>query len=212
MAFAISFMVILVGFLILMRLITIPERVKEKGITFHRVYRAFKGLFKWFFLPLVYQSIYFLLMGITDELIPSVVILAVLLLIVILQVVLYKLFDEEGNDPFVKWLEFASYLKAALFCLLVVLSLKFTSTAFTYYLALVLVAYAAFHVYAYNYRMFVGRVLYLFGEVVFYFLYSLYVSQSPWLQEGTYLDLYALGVIILVDIIYSIMEGSILYS
>lgn len=56
--FALSFMVILVGFLILMALITIPAKVKEAGITFTRVYRLFKGLFKWFYLPLMLQALY----------------------------------------------------------------------------------------------------------------------------------------------------------
>ncbi len=61
-SFALSFLVILVGFLVLMRFITIPEKVQEKGIIYSRVYRLFKGLIKWFYLPLVFQSIYFLLM------------------------------------------------------------------------------------------------------------------------------------------------------
>lgn len=62
-AFAISFLVFLVGILIIMRFVTIAEKVKEKGITFPRVYRLFKGLFKWFYLPLVYLSINLLLVS-----------------------------------------------------------------------------------------------------------------------------------------------------
>jgi hypothetical protein len=56
--FALSFLVILTGFIILMGLITIPAKVKEAGITFTRVYRLFKGLFKWFYLPLMFQALY----------------------------------------------------------------------------------------------------------------------------------------------------------
>lgn len=52
--FALSFMVILAGFLMLMAIVTIPQRVKDVGITFERVYRLFKGLFKWFYLPLMF--------------------------------------------------------------------------------------------------------------------------------------------------------------
>lgn len=62
-AFALSFIIILVGLLVIMRFITIPEKVREKGITFPRVYRLFKGLFKWVYLPLMFQSIYYLIMG-----------------------------------------------------------------------------------------------------------------------------------------------------
>ena len=60
--------------------------------------------------------------------------------------------------------------------------------------------------------MMVGRVLYVTGEIIFYFLYSLYMSGSVWITPDIYLDLYALGIIILIDIVYAIMEGSIIYS
>lgn len=62
--FALSFLVILCGFLILMSLITIPQKVKDVGITFERVYRLFKGLFKWFYLPLMFESLYLLISGV----------------------------------------------------------------------------------------------------------------------------------------------------
>lgn len=62
-AFALSFIVILSGVLLIMRFVTIPEKVTEKGITFPRVYRLFKGLFKWVYLPLMYLSISYLING-----------------------------------------------------------------------------------------------------------------------------------------------------
>lgn len=57
-AFAVSFMAILVGTLVILRLITIPERVREKGFTFPRVYRFLKGLLRWFWLPLIFMAIF----------------------------------------------------------------------------------------------------------------------------------------------------------
>jgi hypothetical protein len=90
--FAISFLVILVGFLVLMRLITIPEKVREKGINFPRVYRMFKGLIKWFYLPLMYQSISDLIKN--GFAIPDIVVIAILIIFPIVQVILYKFFDD----------------------------------------------------------------------------------------------------------------------
>lgn len=103
-AFALSFIIILAGVLLIMRFVTIPEKVREKGITFPRVYRLFKGLFKWVYLQLMYLSISYLINGTSSELIPSVVILAVLIVFPIIQVILYKKFDEETEDPYVKWI------------------------------------------------------------------------------------------------------------
>lgn len=50
-----------------------------------------------------------------------------------------------------------------------------------------------------------GRVLYVVGEVIFYFLFSLYAGGSSFLTDY-YLDLFLLGAVILIDSIYSIME------
>lgn len=97
-AFGLSFLVIFVGCLLLVRLITIPERVREKGFTFPRVYRLLKGLFKWFYLPLVFLAILtlFSLFNGGSISIPAVVVLAILLAYPIIQVILYKFFDQEG--------------------------------------------------------------------------------------------------------------------
>ena len=49
------------------------------------------------------------------------------------------------------------------------------------------------------------------GEVIFYFLFSLYASGSIWLSTY-YLDLFGLGVILLLDVIYLIMESVSAYK
>ena len=67
------------------------------------MYRFFKGLLKWFYLPLVYLSFLTLISG-TTNFIPAAVVLAALLVFPIVQVILYKFFDPEDEDPFVKWL------------------------------------------------------------------------------------------------------------
>lgn len=92
-AFAVSFMVILVGTLVLLRLITIPERVREKGFTFPRVYRFLKGLLRWFWLPLIFMAIFSLFSQSTTN-IASVVVLAVLGVFPFVQLILYKCYDQ----------------------------------------------------------------------------------------------------------------------
>ena len=206
-AFALSFLVILVGVLIILRLITIPEKVREKGLTFPRIYRFFKGLFKWFYLPLVYLSLYILIAAQAGaQIISAIVVLAVLLVFPIVQLILYRFFDAETEDPFIKWLEFANYAKAAIFSLLVVLAQTYGSSAYYYYLALVLVAYAGFYLLKFNFREgWLSKIIYVSGEVIFYFLFSLYVSQSSWLNNY-YIDLFGLGIILLIDIIDLIIQ------
>lgn len=213
--FALSFLVILCGFLVLMSLITIPQKVRDIGLTFERVYRLFKGLFKWFYLPLMFESLYLLINGlitVKSSLIPSVVILAVLIVFPIVQVILYGLFDQK-EDPLIKWFELANYIKAGMFALLIVLVLRFGNFSYFYYLALIYISYAGFFAFKYNFRFPIfGRILYIGGEVIFYFLYSLYVSGALWLQKYYYIDLFGIGLILLIDIIFYIAEGTAVYK
>lgn len=54
-------------------------------------------------------------------------------------------------------------------------------------------------------------MFYIAGEVIFYFLFSLYAAQSTWIPTY-YIDLFALGIILLLDIIYFIMESVSAYK
>lgn len=138
--------------------------------------------------------------------IPSVVILAILILFPIIQLFFNIMFGLEEEDRFVKWLEFASYIKAALFSLLIILFYKYSSTVFLFLMILLLPTFATLFVWKKNfYYPKFGRVLYIFGEIIFIFLFSLFAGFSPWLQLY-YLDLFGLGIILLFDIIYTIME------
>ena len=80
------------------------------------------------------------------------------------------------------------------------------STAFYFFISLLIVGYALFFGYTYDFKYpVVGRVFYGIGEACMFFLVSLYLSQSK-LISNSYLDLFLLGVIILLDLIYTIME------
>jgi len=57
--FALSFLVILVGLLLILRLITIPQKVREK-VSFLKIYESLKGFFKWFYAPLFVLSLEYL--------------------------------------------------------------------------------------------------------------------------------------------------------
>ena len=92
--FGISFAVILAGFLLIMRFITIPEKVREKGLTFHRVYRLFKGLFRWFYLPFSYLALTEIINKVDGETLVAAIMLAICVIFTIVQVILYKFFGE----------------------------------------------------------------------------------------------------------------------
>lgn len=55
---------------------TLPEAVKNKGLTFHRVHRWFKGLYRWTAMYIVYVSITSIMTLDSDQLIPAAVLLA----------------------------------------------------------------------------------------------------------------------------------------
>ena len=86
------------------------------------------------------------------------------------------------------------------------LSNKYNGTVYYYYIAFILVVYAGFFVFKNNFRYeTAGKVFYISGEVIFYFLFSLYAAGSALITDY-YIDLFALGLILLLDIIYFIME------
>lgn len=102
--FALSFLVIYVGLLVIFRFITIPERVRTCGFTFQRVYRFAKGIIRWFYLPLVYVSIYNLFAATGAAIIAEIVVLAVLIVFPCIQIALYKFFDPEHPDSILKFI------------------------------------------------------------------------------------------------------------
>lgn len=92
------------------------------------------------------------------------------------------------------------------------LATNYSTTSFYYYIAFVIVAYALFFALKHNFGYeVVGRVIYISGEVIFYFLYSLFVSGSTWLSAYS-IDLFALGIILAMDVVYLIMESVMEYK
>ena len=108
----------------------------------------------------------------------------------------------------IKFIEFASYMKNLMFALLMALGPKYATTAPYYYIGLLIVGYGGFHGYFYEFRYpVVGRVLFGIGEAIMYFLYSIYAADTKDWFEKYYIDLFLLGIILLLDVIYMIMEG-----
>ena len=93
--FGIAFAVCLFGVILIFRFITIPEKVREKGLTFHKVYRFFKGLIRWFYLPFAYLSAKMLINLNKPEVLPPIVFGGFCFLFPIIQLVLYKCFPED---------------------------------------------------------------------------------------------------------------------
>lgn len=122
-------------------------------------------------------------------------------------------FFEEDEDPFLKWLELANYFKAGMFPLFAILVLRFNTSSYFYYLSLIFLGYVAFFALKYNFRFAIfSRILYISGEVVFYFLYSLYVAGSTWFTKYYYLDLFGIGIILVLDIVFYVAEGTVVFK
>ena len=104
LAFPLSFLVFLVGFMLIMRLITIPEKVREKGLTYHRVHRWCKGLIRWVAMYITYYSIFYIVSLTSDKIAPSAVMLSAFVLFPIIQLILYWKFPEEKSNDKHKWI------------------------------------------------------------------------------------------------------------
>lgn len=141
-AFPLTLMVFVAFFLILFRLITISDTVKEKGLTYHRVHRWFKGLIRWVTMVITYSSLLMVTEGET-EMIPSIILLVVAIGFPIVQVVLYYKYPEPKSRSIHKWLEFVDYIRILLFAVSYYLSKKF-HTQFPYYLIVVIIVLSSF--------------------------------------------------------------------
>lgn len=110
------------------------------------------------------------------ETIPAAVILAICFIFPIVQVALYKRFDAESTDPWIKWIEFASYFKDLIFALLLVLAFRYNDTPF-FYIPILIIGYGIFYGFFYQFKYpIVGRVFWGIGDAVMYFLCSLFVG------------------------------------
>lgn len=112
----------------------------------------------------------------------------------------------------IKYIEFASYAKNFIFAVLLALGPKYSTASPYYYIGLLILSYGVFYGYFYDFKYPIfGRILFATGEVLMYFLYSIYVSDSKeWFQKQ-YLDLFLLAIILILDIVYMIIEGVYLY-
>lgn len=105
--FPLSFASCLVLFLIAMRIIVAIQTWRKKEIRFQPVYTFFKGLSRFFYAPLCYYSIYFLILsfkGLSDSLLPSIVVAAACIGFPIAQLVGYKLIQTQKDNIMRKWL------------------------------------------------------------------------------------------------------------
>ena len=164
-------------------------------------------MIRWFYIPFAYLSLKIILEKTKGELVPAIVVLAFVIIFPIVQVILYKFFPEsEKDDPMYKWIELASYIKGLGFAFLLVLGPDRDSTAPYFFISVLIIGYGIFYGYFYNFKHpRAGRVLYGIGEVGMFWLVSLYISGSK-LMKDYYLDLFILGVILLMDLVYTIME------
>ncbi len=75
----------------------------------------FKGFLKWTYVPLCYYSGYYLITdikaGTRDNFIPSVVIAGWCFVFPIIQLVYYKVIQEEKDNIWFKWFEFLGYMR-----------------------------------------------------------------------------------------------------
>ena len=164
-------------------------------------------MIKWFYLPFAYLSLKIIFEKTKGELVPAIIILAFVIIFPIVQLILYKFFPEsENDDPMYKWIEFLNYVKNLVFAFLMIIGPDRDSTAPYFFISALIIGYAIFYGYFYNFKYpVIGRVLYGIGEVAMFWLVSLYLSGSQ-LLEKYYLDLFVLGVILLIDLVYTIME------
>jgi len=115
LGFALSFTICLLGVILLAWLIVMIIKCKRPDLHFETVYSAFKGFFRWTYVPLVYYSVTYLILdlklGTRDNFIPSIVILAWTAVFPIIQLIYYKTIQTENDKIWIKWFEFLGYYR-----------------------------------------------------------------------------------------------------
>lgn len=107
LGFALSFTICLLGVIFLLWFIVTLEKCRKPDLKFEPVYSVFKGLFRWTYIPLVYYSLSYLVLDLnassTTNLVASIVILAWTVLFPVVQLIGYKLTQQEKDNIFHKW-------------------------------------------------------------------------------------------------------------
>ena len=115
--FALSFIICLLGVLFLLLIIVNIQKCRKPDLRYEPVYSFLKGFFKWTYLPLSYYSQYYLIQLLymnntgDSDFIPSVIITAWTLLFPFAQLIAYKCLQQQGENNWIKWIQFFSYMR-----------------------------------------------------------------------------------------------------
>jgi hypothetical protein len=179
---------------------------KKRDANFQAVYNFWKGLVRWFMVPLVYYSTKLLITKLKANLLVSLdsisclVVLGVVFLLIHFELIGYKCTQKEEENVWKKWMEYFSNWRIISVVVIVVLSSDVNSLA-KYFIYGPLVIFDIFYVikYKFSFRVF-ERVFFLLGEAVIITLYSLFIFYPSYIQLYD-LDCLGLALVILLDLI-----------
>lgn len=207
--FQLSYCACVAGSILLLGFIVMLVKCKKSGVGFEPVYRFMKGLIRWGYFPLSYYSTLYLiysLQGEADDLIPSVVVLAVCVLFPILQLIGYKCIQTAEDKIWRKWLQFFSYLRLLIIAVLIAAYQVTTLTGYVYGVLGPFVLYLIIVAWKHSFvNPALGRVLFILGECCVISLFCLFVWGRTFIVEYQ-LDLFLLSAVIFFDLIYYIAK------
>ena len=182
---------------------------KKEEARFEPVYRFMKGLIRWTYVPLVYYSLYYMIMsiqGTSNYLIESIVVFAVCVVFPIFQLIAYKCIQTENQLIWPKWIEFINYLRLLIIASLIAIGEALTNSIPYYFVYGIIVIYAIIYSIKHNfvYKV-VGRVFFVLGECCTICIFSFFLFQKSYLMDF-HLDLFLVSLILLLDLIILIAE------
>ena len=168
----------------------------------------FKGFFKWTYLPLAYYAVYYLILdlknGTRTNFTPAIVISAWVLVFPIIQLVYYKVIQQQEDNIWLKWFEFLGYARQLSIVVIFLLAqlIETTTTIAKYFVYGPLVIYSVLYIWK---GIFINKVIerILFGleESIMIVIFSLYLFDPAHIIQYE-IDFVGLAVILLLHIIY----------
>jgi hypothetical protein len=218
LGFQLSFGVVLIGLLLLIAIfVGIQRCCGRPNLEMEPTYTAFKGFFKWIYLPYTYYSAFYLASALdksinqnntnTTNIIEAAVIGGFCLLFPILQLIAYKCIQTEETPIWRKWLEFFGYMRLLVVGTLLGLYQYFGSDIYLHCVMIPLILYSFIHMWKGEFKYPVmERIIFGLGEAAFLTNYFIFKYGPQYI--GSYdLDFFFLGFVLFIDILLYVVRA-----
>lgn len=196
------------GAALLVLIIVLIVSCKKNNVRYQSFYIFWKGLFRWFSVPLAYYCTFQIITSLQlEEFKPTevnfdaaVIIAGIIFIWMFVELIGHTKTQKPEENNWKKWCDFFSTFRAISVMALVVVSLKINSMAkFFIYGPIVIYDIVFLLKYKFTFRVF-ERFIFIIQEAVLITVFSLFIFNTSYIYDNN-IDLFGLGIVILLELL-----------